>query len=197
MKIKNVVFIGILAFFIVFFTISNYSTKRKIDANNEKYKTIINKVQFWEYKNLIQDRIESQTFKNNWLQDTIAWKKYTDNVLFGNKLCYYYSEIHCNTCVDIELERLKKFAKKHGNANILVLVDYTEYKDFLIFKKINNIQFQAFKVNLQNMPKCIQELQYPCYFVLGRSLIPHLVFIPDKQDAESTFRYYSIVESML
>jgi hypothetical protein len=177
--------------------LSFYLSNKRIKILNNKTELSEHMVGFWQRAESVQNEIEISFINGGWFHDSVLWMEYCSNDLVDNVLCLYYSDIHCMTCVDAEIQRLKRFSAMVGQKKVLLFADYNNEKDFLIFKRIHQMNFPVFKIELMNLPSCIKDLMMPCYFVLGEDLRPRNAFIADKQDSVRTLNYLNTIKRIL
>jgi hypothetical protein len=107
------------------------------------------------------------------------------------KLVLRYSELNCNTCIDVQFDALKKLAKKIGEKNIIILASYKSDADFNRFMRINKLNFEVYNVEHINLP--LEKRNIPYYFITDKSLFAKLVFIPRKEYPKVYEKYFEII----
>jgi len=116
-----------------------------------------------------------------------------DSLKINNCLVYRFTQLNCNTCVEMEMPKLKKLAKKTGKDKIILLVSFSSTKELKIISNKYKIDFQMYNIDLDAINYLpIEELNVPyCYIRKEKNI--HSVFIPNKALPELSFAYYDRV----
>jgi hypothetical protein len=114
----------------------------------------------------------------------------------SNLLIYRYSDIHCNTCVETELESLQKyFDSKLGQ--IIILASYDNEKDFMLFKKLNKIKIPIYRIAHNAIDWTPEKLDMPYYFVLHSNGRVSNFYISNREYIDITNNYLKCVRLLL
>jgi hypothetical protein len=109
-------------------------------------------------------------------------------VITEDVLVLYFSEVHCNLCVDAELKNLNKMMDSIGGKQIVILLHTMNERYFRKFTVEKNPTCPVYKT--RERPAPLAELERPCYFILekasGRMIS---VFMPQKEDVPATENY--------
>lgn len=115
-----------------------------------------------------------------------------EGIVNSKKLVFRYTELHCDVCVDKQIEAIKKISKKIGKKNIIILTEYENLKNLIIFKRLNSLSIPIFNLqNKFNLP--IEELDSPYYFVVDKDFVIKDLFIPIKEIENYTNKYLNII----
>ena len=85
-----------------------------------------------------------------------------------------------------------KIAKEIGSENVLVIASYRRIRDFLLFKRMNQLaDITIYQTQSLYMP--LEQLEVPFLFLLSQDMKAHLIFFPDS-DNQMTLNYYKIIK---
>jgi hypothetical protein len=113
-----------------------------------------------------------------------------DQLFRGSKLVFRYSELNCNTCIDKQIDILKKYAAKIGNDNIILFVSSSNSRYRIQFKKVNNIHFPIYELS-SDLEKQLPNIDLPYYFIMEKNnLRINSFFIPQKEIHQLTEEYF-------
>jgi hypothetical protein len=102
-------------------------------------------------------------------------------------LVCYFSELHCNLCIDTELNNLSKMTDA-GNMPVIILLHAMNERAFRKFAVEKKTTCPIYKTGERPVP--LADLERPCYFILtkasGRMIS---VFIPQKENIPVTESY--------
>jgi hypothetical protein len=110
----------------------------------------------------------------------------------SSKLIFYYSELNCNSCVEIIIKEIENFRDSIGSDNIVYLSDYKRIRDMQIFKRINHISSEIYNISSLNIP--LEKMHVPLLFVLDNDKRIRSVFIPNKEDIKTIKLYLSTIK---
>lgn len=110
------------------------------------------------------------------------------------KLVFFYSQLNCQVCVDTEIEKLKMFSKIIGIDNIVIICSYENRKDFLIFKKINNLNLKIYNLGLKNtLGLPLEKYNIPFLFMANSKFRAQDIFVPFKGFPSISDMYYKFI----
>lgn len=92
----------------------------------------------------------------------------------------HYSELHCNLCIDYSLEYCKRLADSVGNENIAIIAEYKNSSDLILFKRINQLSIDVYRLNGEGLGLPIEKYMVPYLFITDHTLIAKHVHVPDK-----------------
>ena len=103
-------------------------------------------------------------------------------------LIYRYSDVSCNTCVEVELKHLHSIFKDRDDA--IILCSYHIERDYYVFKRLNQIKLRTCKIDhdafdLDKMGRNSNAY----YFVLHSNMNITDVFVPDKMFPDASTNY--------
>ncbi len=181
MKYKNIaIFLIILGFFVAnIFLLYSISEKEKyLNQASEKILSLQERINQTNRKSNVQCNFNNTLINDSLFINHNEWNEYKNKHLHKNKLFLFYSEIHCNVCVDIEILNLKELSEKIGNDKIIIITDSNSDKDISLFKKLHQIDFKIFSINTTFLPVEIQHLKAPLYFLMNKSQKTKFSFVP-------------------
>lgn len=104
------------------------------------------------------------------------------------KLIFRYSELQCNVCIEQQIASLKKYKNKIGTDNILILADYSNFRNLIVFKRINSLDIPIYNLS-KKMPLERERINIPYFFIADNTLIAKDYFIPIKEIKNYTDNY--------
>lgn len=108
------------------------------------------------------------------------------------KLCFIYPKISCKPCVDNVITLLNKLCEDLNRENIVLITDYVNLRDLILFAKINKIKFKIYSLSsLSYKENLIKSVPY--LTVLDNDLILKSFYIPINGEAELLNKYLEIV----
>lgn len=106
------------------------------------------------------------------------------------KLFFYYNELSCDPCSDIELDKLDSISNIIGSENVFLLSKNSSFKDIYLLRRINSFRFRIALVDeLINLPISNYPSNY--YFVLDSNYVIKLFFVPVRKNQDLNELYYS------
>jgi hypothetical protein len=113
------------------------------------------------------------------------------------KLVFRYSELNCQQCVDTVFKRLKQLAEEVGKEKILILSSYSNHRDLLLFKRINQIDLEVYNLNETKLDISVEEVNIPYMFLLDNDFRAKFVFIPEKTMPQLTDNYLLLIKNKM
>jgi hypothetical protein len=111
----------------------------------------------------------------------------------STKLVLRFNEYTCDVCVRDEISALEGIAKVIGKENIIVISSFSRIRDFISFKKLNQIPYSCYNLCKSNLGLDIEKLNHPFLFVLDDDFITKLVFIPETNISFVQTDYFNII----
>jgi hypothetical protein len=111
------------------------------------------------------------------------------------KLVFRFSELSCNTCVDREVGNLKKMAAQVGADKIVVLASYRNLRDLVVFKRINQLDFQVYNAADKAFPADAAGGTF--VFLANQVHRGFAPFIPSKEIDDLSPVYYDFAAPLL
>ncbi len=105
------------------------------------------------------------------------------------KLVFYFSEMHCQTCVNEELKILKKSVSEN---NIIYLASYNSLRNLNAFKRINSLRAKVYNIQRPILNN-VFEVNVPFFAVINKDGALLDVFIPSKHIPDLTKSYLDII----
>lgn len=144
-KTSVIVILVVSVFVLIFFQIKNKTINNLLQERIRESVAILNKEKSLSNQ---RDYFLSLNFKSNgtFINKELSLKNHKgkefvlNDELTSKKLVFRYSELHCDVCVDEQVKSLKKYKEKIGNDNILILADYSNIKNLILFKRLNSIE---------------------------------------------------------
>jgi peroxiredoxin len=109
---------------------------------------------------------------------------------------YKYSDLNCNTCYE---EGLKELQEVMGNfpESVKIVCSYKAEKDFLIFRKINRIKFDIYRIPHDSFGWTMEDYNTPYYFVLHPDMKISNIYVPNKSYPEMNKAYLESIKRFL
>ena len=116
------------------------------------------------------------------------------SIITGFSLVFRYTELNCQSCVDLLLTTLRADSS-FNKINTLLLTYYKEPSYLYQFKRMNRLQYPVFSIKNTGLPP--DTLNVPYLFLLDQSLKVSNVFIPEEGDTASIKQYLSFASQEL
>jgi hypothetical protein len=111
-----------------------------------------------------------------------------------SKLIFMFSELNCQTCIDMQLSGIEQLSKDIGSKNIILLASYKNKRDLFQFARINMIKTVIYNFNKSDIQIPITEANVPFFFIINPDLTSTCFFIPEKSLPKHTTTYLKIVK---
>jgi hypothetical protein len=111
-------------------------------------------------------------------------------------LVYYYSELHCSSCYEKQLEWLQN-SFKEVPFPIVVLGAYLTYRHFSIYMKINSYKLPVYQISYNVFDWFIENSGVPFCFVLNEDMTASYFYIPNNDYPAINNRYLEGVKKLL
>lgn len=148
-------------------------------------------------KSLLAASIVNEDVLRDQLLHTISLDETELNLMDLSKnerpiICYYASDIHCNSCVDSVLKTINSISEEYDGVNITLLAKYKNKNDLNIFLRQNRFNGNVLDVN--NVSSLVFESNYPLMFVYhpNRNRVSEILR-PAMSDMETTRKYLHII----
>ena len=104
------------------------------------------------------------------------------------------SKLNCGSCIEFELDKLKKGVPGFTDSSIILLADDYTLNELRNLKKNNHVDLPVFRLLDSHFHDLsFTSLNFPVYFIMDTSLMATHVFFPDKYQEFLTDEYYQIV----
>lgn len=188
MLIKKLLILLSSVFAIVFFiffirTYTNQQLKKRWDVTDEQYEKILQKDELAAHTknfNIRNVRVYDFEYKELVLQELLQNKQI---------VILKYSSFNCSDCIEHALSHLQKHENLIGLQNVIVLIEFRNERESLIFKQIESLHPKIF-FTYEKLGLPVEELDLPFVIVTDSSLLPLKVFIPMKEFPERTNQYF-------
>jgi hypothetical protein len=111
-------------------------------------------------------------------------------------LIYKYSDLNCNTCYEEAIKELQDVFHDFPAAAKIICA-YNMEKDFLVFKKVNKIKLDIFRINHNAFNWVAEDYNRPYYFVLHPDMNISNIYVPDKAFPEMNKAYLESIKRLL
>lgn len=108
-------------------------------------------------------------------------------------LVFLFSKLTCPICIKRELTNLKSKESIFGVINILIITDFDNHRDIVMFCKINEINYSMYILKNENISSLLFSKPYLYYFILSNDIIMREVFLVNKDSPELTNNYLETV----
>lgn len=117
-----------------------------------------------------------------------------DSVTMNTMLVLRYTELNCNSCVDLILSEI--LAQNSFNEQNTLLLAYYQNPSYLYqFKRMNRLQFPVFSVKSTGLPT--DTLNLPYLFLLDKNMQINHMYIPEEGDTASIRQYLGFAKEKL
>ncbi|HLO92366.1 MAG TPA: hypothetical protein VK172_14470 [Lentimicrobium sp.] len=188
--ILNIVLLIILIYGRFFWIDSNEPESIKSDLNDMTMYNLQNKNYLWYQATSDNTKLNKGLIVRNENGDTISIK----NLFSKPSLVLRYSELNCQSCVDIILKSLLSDTSFNEN-NTLILGYYREPDYLYQFKRINSVHMPIFNIWALELPP--DTLNVPYIFLIDNYRVAHNVFIPEQGDSIAIKNYLSFAAKKL
>ncbi len=107
-------------------------------------------------------------------------------------LVFLFSKLTCAQCIKHELTNLKSKESMFGN-NILIITDFDNHGDLVMFCKNNEINYSMCILNNKDINSLLFSKPYLSYFILSNNIIMRDFFLVNKDLPELTNNYFETV----
>lgn len=195
MKNLYLIIIGVLISCLIYFIIASENYQKYSD---EIITDTARSLDSEKKRSLIRDHFLSLELKYNdtriskelILTDEKGVEYSIKDKLNTKKIVFRYSELQCNVCVEKQIGSLKKYKDKIGIDNILILADYSNYRNLILFKRMNSLDIPVYNLS-EKMSLELEKKDLPYFFIADNSLIAKDYFIPIKEIKNYTDNYLS------
>jgi len=111
-------------------------------------------------------------------------------------LIYRYADVNCNTCYEAEIKVLQQEFSDYPQL-IAILCSYKIDQEFIVFKKINQIQLPLYRISSDAFNWTVEDYGNPYYFVLHPDMKISHVYVPNKSYPELNKQYLEGVKRFL
>lgn len=172
-----------------------YACNSRSGLNVEKLHNSRNKLkeelEYLKWEKLTKLRTEGQKINN-----IIVTTSTGDNVEIKSVFKQYkkavlcYSELNCNMCIDSLVHEFANLSSEFGPDRFLIFAKYHNPRDLTVFKRLNEISFDAYNVDIDELNLPSAKLDKPFIIVSDSSLMVSEVFIPNKSYPELHKEYF-------
>jgi hypothetical protein len=106
-----------------------------------------------------------------------------------------YSSTNCNTCYEKALNDMTDVFGETVQSTI-VLCSYLVERDFLIFKRVNQIKYPIYRIESDAFDWTVESYNIPYYFVLHPDMKISNVYIPNKSFPEMNGAYLESIKRL-
>jgi hypothetical protein len=111
-------------------------------------------------------------------------------------LVYYYSELHCSSCYEKQLELLQKTFAETSH-QIIILGGYLTYRHFSIYMKTNPCKLSVYHTKHKVFDWYIENSGMPFCFVLNPDMTASYFYIPNNDYPKINKLYLEGVKKLL
>lgn len=155
---------------------------------------------------LLNDSIGELNFEINYLSDLLWQNSNLENSIIHNNVYVYemsdknkvypislklkllsgkpklivrYTEIGCNSCTDSTFKLIRENKSILKKYEVLVLVDFSSYDNYLKWKKISEIEEKVLWLKKGSLPFLVEKADLSYLFVIGSDQKFSSIFIPN------------------
>ncbi len=192
MKTKKIIYLALL--------ILTFQACQSKETKPESFRVIVDQLQQDMVDkhlnhNLTQFYLQNQPVASNLLlrsteQTTL---ELADLAEFSSTLIFRYSEIHCNTCIDLVTQKMNDLYQS-GFTQMAIIASYSEYRHFTSFVRANKLRMPVYLLDEED-EKGIFDTEIPPYlFALDQSMNIQYPFVPIKEMEAGIDMYLNFVQ---
>ena len=125
-----------------------------------------------------------------------AGMQFVDLSVPAPQLIFRYSEVHCNTCIDLVVQKLNALYRA-GFTRMAIVASYSEYRHFSSFVRANQLQMPVYLLEEQAATGAFDTEIPPYLFVLDQSGRITYPFVPIKEMEAGVDLYLDFVRKKL
>ncbi len=110
------------------------------------------------------------------------------DLIIPDRIFLYISDIQCNTCIDQELDMIKKFYK---SGEIILLCKYQSERDLKLYLKLNKFEYPSYFIKSE-VSSLMERFTSPVYFRLSSEAKPTSVFFASISTPDKSIQYHTL-----
>ena len=118
------------------------------------------------------------------------------DIVSDKTLIYFYSELHCNSCYENQLNFLHEYFSDF-KSNILILGSYMTYRNFAASMNNNEYQLPLYYVDYKALDSLLIGYHTPLFFILNSELEGSNFYIFNDDNLENNHKYFQKVKALL
>lgn len=148
--------------------------------------------------NLLQLQLQGLPLAKDVRLQTVDMADHSLEKLMGESpiLLFRYSEIHCNTCTDLVIEKMNE-RYEAGFTRMAIIASYDEFRHFTSFVRSNQLKMPIYLLDPAAANNIFDTEIPPYLFVADTSGQIKHPFVPIKEMEEGIDMYLEFVESKL
>ena len=183
----------ILIFTIAFFLFSSCREERSIGDDNYLEQIYYDKLNNISVTDSISYVFQLDSLSlNGKLKNIKSSKELTlRDLKFTDKIFLYISDIHCATCVDQEIEMIKKF---YNAEDIVVICNYKSQRDLKVYMHLRKFDFPSYLMQ-SKLSSFMESFTSPVYFKLSSERKPTNVFFASISAPNKSQQYHTLMSN--
>ena len=126
----------------------------------------------------------------NNLEDTFLLKNIISH---KTKLVFSFSKFACRSCIETEIERLKKNEDIVGEGNVILLTNNESVRDLVLFCKQNKVTYPIYKTDDELLNLGVDQKHFSYYFVMENDFCVKDIYIVDQSTPNMTNKYLELI----
>ncbi|MFT6215820.1 MAG: hypothetical protein ACJAS3_002220 [Roseivirga sp.] len=110
---------------------------------------------------------------------------------FTDKIFLYISDIHCATCVDQEIEMIKKI---YNSEDIVIICNYKSQRDLKLYMYLHKFDFPTYLMQ-SKLSSFMESFTSPVYFKLNSEGKPTNVFFASISAPNRSKQYHALMSN--
>lgn len=133
--------------------------------------------------------------ENNKLKTIKGDLQYFTKVFSELNIVLYINSNQCDSCINDAIDKVEKYLKKHPEFNYIIISKGFNLRELKLMRANRNIHAEIYSLinNKIAFFNRMDEVQYPYYFLVNKSLEVSNVFFPIKSSSTLEDRYFKQV----
>ena len=113
------------------------------------------------------------------------------------KIIVNFSNSKCSSCIEDVLYFINKYKKEINLENVILLGNFQDQRDYIMFKHENKINLKMYNIYNQKLELEVETLNYPYIVITDSVLKAKSTFIPAKELPKRTDDYFKMIKNKL
>ncbi|MDR9418794.1 hypothetical protein [Gracilimonas sp.] len=175
--------------------ISNMISVERLEEAQSIFEKKLKNDNFREFLQFSNSNLEID--RKSVLKHQSSFLTFSDLLETEYKLFFNFSDINCTTCINQEVKNIKLFSDSVGVDRIVLLANYRNERALTIFKRMNGLKNKIYNLDSSTLGLPIENYNLPFYFIANESGIAKHVFVPEKERADLSRKYYQSMISKM
>ncbi|SDT52176.1 Protein of unknown function [Mucilaginibacter mallensis] len=196
MKFILISLIGVILALNILLLVRNSEIKQR---SIDEQATLMNQIDMLESKVLKQTimtdgfKLSTETKVEDESGKEVPLKTLMDD---KNKVILRFSPSDCLSCVNAQIDSIKRLSLSIGSKNILLLVNYNSQNDLKILKKKYALGISIYNLPSERVSSSFETVPGPYFFLLSKDLSSSMVFTPSSTLPKCTSDYLAEIQAV-